>query len=515
VKRDLIIQSVPRGLNIVLLEDDKIVEYHQEESTREYVIGDIYLGVVKKIMPSLNAAFVDIGYEKQAFLHYHDLGPNFANFKKYTDKILHKSIRTSNISEENKLNHIRKNGNIGDLLEPGDKIVVQLIKEPISTKGHRISTEITLPGRYVILIPFGDSVNISRRIRLKPERKRLGKLFSEILSKNFGVIVRTATENVQAPIILDDFEKLMKRWDTIVDSLLQDKKKLLGEYNKSTSILRDMLNNTFSSIVVDDNNTYEEIKKYIREALPDLKISIKLYTGKIPLFEEYNIDRQLKSSFGKIVNFGKGAYLIIEHTEAMHVIDVNSGSKNTKESNREDSVLNVNLEAAQEICRQMRLRDLGGIIVVDFIDMRVHENQKILFEKMKAFLKNDRTQSSLLPISRFGLMEITRQRVKPEIHLSITETCPVCKGSGQVKPSILVIDDIDHSLNYIGSEMNVKSITIKVHPFVNKYLKSGFPSLRLQWILKYKIFIRIQASEAMHIIDYQILDKNGKDLEEF
>ncbi|MEA3495368.1 MAG: Rne/Rng family ribonuclease [Bacteroidota bacterium] len=515
MKRNLIIQSSTQGLDIALIEDDKLVEFHQDVANKEYQVGDIYIGKVKKVLPGLNAAFIDIGYEKNAFLHYHDLGPQFKNINSFTQKVLINSEVDKRIEKYKGYKEIPKNGTIDKVLNVGQNLAVQIIKEPISTKGHRISAELTLAGRYIVLMPFSDAVSISKKIRNKKERKRLTNIFTDLKPDNFGVIIRTAAEERQVHLLERDFRSLLKRWENITKNLSLNKTKLFSEFNKATTIIRDILNDSFNSIIIDDKDTYEEIKTYVEKILPNHDLIIKFYNDKEAVFKKYNIEKQLKSLFGKIINFGRGAYLVVEKTEAMYVVDINSGSKNTHESNREDNVLKVNLEAADEIARILRLRDIGGLIVVDFIDMKKPENRRTLFEKMKTAMRSDRTQHLCLPLSKFGLMEITRQRVKPAIELANSETCPVCKGSGEIKPTILVIDDIEHSLNFIKSELKVREIVIKVHPFVYTYLKRKLISTRLNWMLKYKMRIRIKSSEVLQLIDYEICDKKGKDLEEF
>ena len=515
MKRSLIVQSSNLGLDIALLEDDKLVELHQDVTDQEYLVGDIYLGKIKKVLQGLNAVFVDIGYEKNAFLHYHDLGPNIRNSIQFTQTIIRSKSQDTNIESFKKHPEIDKNGEISKVLELEQHVIVQVAKEPISTKGHRLTSEITLPGRYIILIPFSKGISVSKRIRDYKERKRLSDLFKDIIPANFGIIVRTAAESKDGHILEKDLNALMDRWKEIVLNLSKGERKLLGEYNKTTSLLRDIMNDTFDHIVVDNDKTFRDLSEYLEQINPGQKSILKLQRDKINLFEFYRIDKQIKSLFGKIINFGKGSYLVIEHTEAMTVIDVNSGSKSNKDTNREVNVLHVNLDAAEEIARQLRLRDIGGLIVVDFIDMKSHENQKLLFEKMKLALSKDKTQHACAPISRFGLMEITRQRVKPAIDISISETCPVCRGSGEIKPTILVIDDIEHSLNFIRSELKVKRILIKVHPFIAKYLSAGLLSQRMQWMLKYRIWIKVKPSQTLHLIDYKIFDKEGKNLEEF
>jgi ribonuclease G len=514
VRRNLIIQSSKQGLDIALLENDKLVEFHQDLANKEYVVGDVYLGRVKKILPSLNAAFVDIGFEKQAFLHYHDLGFNFLNVNRFTQTIINKhspNIKIDNFTDQREIN---KNGDISSVLKTDQLVIVQIIKEPISTKGHRITTQITLAGRYIVLIPFSNSINVSKRIHERKERKRLLELSEDHKPQNCGMIIRTAAEGIPSRLLEQDIKNIHQRWQEIVNNLAEQKTKLLSEYGKATSLLRDMLNETFDSVVVDDKATYEQLQSYLESISIGKKKILRLHRDSVPPFEVYNVDKQIKSLFGKIVNFGKGAYLILEHTEAMHVIDVNSGSKTVKDTSREGNVLNINIEAAEEIARQLRLRDIGGLIVVDFIDMRSSQNQKILLEKMKELMSNDRAQHSFTSISKFGLMEITRERVKPEIKLSISEVCPACKGSGEMKPYILVISDIESSIQDIIAEQKINYFILKVHPFVYSYLTKGIISRRIKWMWKYKIWIDIRSTESSYINSYKILDKKENDLEE-
>lgn len=515
MKSNLVIQSNNNGLDIALIENDKLVEYHQDVAGSDYRVGDIYMGKVKKILPGLNATFVDIGHEKNAFLHYHDFGPGILNFQNFTKQALKNPNLSWEIKEFANIPDINKNGDINQVLKVGEPIVVQIVKEPISTKGHRLTSQITLAGRYIVLIPFNNDISVSKKIRNKKEKKRLSKVFEEVISPNFGVIVRTAAENKANHVLVKDFENLLNRWQQIVRNLKLGQAKLLGEINKSTSIIRDVLNENFENIIVDNQKTYQEIESYLLRVFPDKIKLLKLHREKVSPFQLYNIDKQLKSLFGKIVNFGKGAYLVIEKTEAMYVIDVNSGSKSNRDVDREENVLRVNLDAAEEIARQLRLRDIGGLIVVDFIDMRSHKNQRALLDRMNEAMQVDRTQHACTPISKFGLMEITRQRVKPATELEISESCPVCKGSGELKPTILIVDDIENTLKYVAAEVKVKRVELRVHPFVKAFLNKGFPSIRQKWMRKYKMYIHLYDSEDFQLIDYDIFDKNGNDLIEF
>lgn len=514
MKRSLIIQSSNQGLDIALLEDERVVEFHQDVVNKEHLVGDVYLGRIKKVIPGLNAVFVDIGYEKNAFLIYHDLGFNYLNFNEFIKFNLQNKYLGEEIIKTFHQPLIKKNGEIRELLKIDQQVVVQIIKEPISTKGHRVSSEISLAGRYLVLIPFGKDISVSKRIRDSKERKRLISVFKEILPPHFGLIVRTAAEGKPNHHLENDLENILERWKLLVKNLRNKELKLLGEYNKTTSLLRDLLNDSFDSIVVNDRSTYNQIAVYLESISSNQKRILKFHKDKTPPFEVYNVEKQLKSLFGRIINLGKGAYLVADKTEAMHVYDINSGSKLSKNSEREENVLNINLEAATEVARQLRLRDIGGLIVVDFIDMRRHENQKIVYERMKELMRADKAQHSILPISRFGLMEITRERVKPAIEIESTETCPVCKGTGESRPVILIIDEIEATLSYIRKDLKEKHVEIRVHPFVRTHLIHGLFSIRFKWMIKYKMWINIVSSQTIQLVEFQMLNREGKNLDE-
>ena len=514
MKRSLIIQSSSQGLDIALLEDDMVVEFHQDVVKNEHAVGDVYLGKVKKIMPGLNAAFIDIGYEKNGFLHFHDLGFNFLNLNEFAKNALQNKLKENEKIRNYHQALLRKNGEIREILKPDQQIIVQIIKEPISTKGHRLSSEISLAGRYLVLIPLGRDISVSKRIRDSKERKRLISIFKEVLPPNFGLIIRTAAEGKQSHLLETDFNNILSRWKELVHNLQDKQNKLLGEYSKTTSLLRDLLNDTFDAIIVNDKTTYTQLNTYLDSISSSHQKLIKFHKDKTPPFEVFHVDKQLKSLFGRIINLSKGAYIVIDKTEAMHVFDVNSGSKISKDNERLENVLNINLDATTEIARQLRLRDIGGLIVIDFIDMRSHDHQRQIYEKMKEMMRNDKAQHSILPLSRFGIMEITRERVKPAIEIETSETCPLCKGTGETTPAILITDEIESSLNNIKSELNEKFVNIRVHPFIKSHLIHGFPSLRLKWMLKFKMRIRITGSQSCHFIHYHILNKEGKDLEE-
>lgn len=510
---ELVVSANEEGLRIGILEDRRIVELHHEKTHNKFSVGDIYLGRVKKIVPGLNAAFVEIGHPKDAFLHYHDLGPQVRSLNKYVKAVQASPKNIRSVGNMKPLPDINKHGKMGQVLKNNQPLLVQVVKEPISTKGPRLSCEISLPGQYIILVPFSTDISVSRKIRTGEEKKRLKRIVESIKPQNFGVIVRTAAEGKDSQAIDTDLKDLMVKWDELISSIAKSKppKRVLREQDRTTSLLRDMLSIGFDSIVTDDKASYEEVAGYIRKRMPDKKNMVKHYRGKVPLFESMGIERQIKASFGKTVTMQNGAYLVIEHTEALHVVDVNSGSKNLKGATLEENALKINNIAASEIARQLRLRDMGGIIVVDFIDLKKSENKKKLLAHFKEVMKNDRAKHSILPMSRFGLVQITRQRVRPELNISTSEVCPCCTGTGKVQPTILIADEIENNVDFLMRQNKEKKLTLRVNPFVEAYLKKGFMNHPRRWYLKYWSRIRIIPDNSLPFLKVKYF--NSKDEE--
>ena len=456
MSKELLINTTKKGSRIALLNDRKLIEYHQDDSSEsDLVVGDIYLGVISHVAPHMNAAFVNIGQERDGFLHYSDLGPQVRTMLKFTDKQLKQknaSYKLTNLKFEPE---IEKGGQIKDVVKQGQHILVQVAKEPISTKGARLTCEISLAGRYLVLVPFSDKISLSRKISSKEERRRLTRLTNSIKPKNFGVVVRTVALEQEVAELDKDLRTLADKWEEGIKELYGAKPgaKVVGELDRTTSLLRDMLNDSFDSILVDTPATHDTLKEYVGTISPDLEGIVKLHSGKGKLFETKGVEKQLKVLFGKSVSLACGGYLVIEHTEAMHVIDVNSGGVKTRnKDDQEESVMRVNMEAADEVARQLRLRDIGGIIVVDFIDMRRIDNRKKLYEKMKEAMKSDKAKHSILPLSKFGVMQITRQRVRPVLPVMAEEVCPTCNGTGKVMPSIAVADQLEENIKHLLSE---------------------------------------------------------------
>jgi ribonuclease G len=470
---------------------------------------------VKKVVPGLNAAFIDVGYEKDAFLHYLDLGPQFSSLQKFTKLVRSKKMNGARLDKFHSEQDIDKHGKINQQLAKNQVIPVQIVKEPISTKGPRLSCELSLAGRYLVLVPFSNAVSVSKKITSSDERKRLLRLIQSIKPENFGVIIRTVAENKEVAELDRDLRNLVKTWEEGMTRLpnAQPRDKVIGELDKTSSLLRDLLNESFDNVHVDDKKVYEEVKTYIKTIAPDKEKIVKYYNGKAKIFEHYGIEKQIKGAFGQTVSLRGGGYLIIEHTEALHVIDVNSGNKSNREENQETTALSVNVEAAKEIARQLRLRDMGGIIVVDFIDMKSQDNKKLIYRVMKEEMIEDKAKSTVLPLSKFGLMQITRERVRPQMNIATKEVCPTCNGTGKIDASILISDLIEKNIEHLLVKQNEKELVLAVHPYLHAYFTKGIFSKRFRWWLKYKRWINMETDTSMAIVEYKFLNKEGEEIQ--
>ncbi|WP_027473077.1 Rne/Rng family ribonuclease [Saccharicrinis fermentans] len=509
---ELFVDVSPDELSIALLEDRRLVELRKEKGDVQFTVGDIYLGKVKKIMPGLNAAFVDVGYEKDAFLHYLDLGPQFRTLKKFLN--IAKTTKKGGVALHKMKAEldIDKNGTISEVLSVGQEVMVQIAKEPISTKGPRLTSELSIAGRNLVLMPFSDKVSVSQKIKSAEERNRLKKLLISIKPKNFGVIVRTVAEGKRVAELDKELKTLTRRWDEPTAKLFNLKPRALvvGEIGRTSAILRDIMSPSFNSIYISDQEMCKEVREYVGLIAPDREKIVKEFKGDVPLFDQFGIEKQIKSLFGKTVSFKSGAYLIIEHTEALHVIDVNSGNRSKNASTQENNALDVNLAAADEIARQLRLRDMGGIIVVDFIDMQKSEHRQRVYDKMKEAMTSDRTKHNILPLSKFGLMQITRQRVRPELSIETDETCPSCYGTGKIAPAILLEEKLEDSIKKAVEGQKSKKLTLKVHPYLGAYLTKGFPSVFLKWKFKYGFGLKMIPSASLSFLEFKITEDKEK-----
>ena len=506
---EVIIDVQPKDIEIALLEDKQLVEYQKEQRTATYSVGNIYVAKVKKLMPGLNACFVDVGSERVAFLHYLDLGTQFNSYEKYLKQVTSDRKKLYPIEKAHIQPELPKDGSIANTLKVGQEILVQIVKEPINTKGPRLTCDLSFAGRYLVLIPFDNSVSVSTKIKRGEERSRLKQLIQSIKPQNFGVIVRTVAEGKRAAELDTELKVLLKRWEDTITKVQKTTERPLmcfEEESRAVALLRDLFNPTYDGIHVNDSAIFEEIQNYLTLIAPDKKNIVKLYNGTVPIFDNFDDTKQLKSGFGKTVNYKHGAYLIIEHTEAMHVVDVNSGTRIKKENNQETNALETNLGAADELARQLRLRDMGGIIIVDFIDMKLPEDRQLLYERMCKNMQKDRAKHNILPLSKFGLMQITRQRVRPAMSVNVEETCPTCFGKGTIKSSILFTDTLESKIDTLVNKIGISKFYLHVHPYVAAFINKGVFSLKRQWQLKYGLGVKIVPSQKLAFLQYEFYD---------
>lgn len=513
---ELVVDVQPKEISIALLEDKNLVEFQREGRNLSFSVGNMYLARVKKLMPGLNACFVDVGFERDAFLHYLDLGPQFHSYQKYIKQVLNDRKKLFPISRASVLPDIEKDGSISNVLQVGQEVIVQIVKEPISTKGPRLTCELSFAGRYLVLIPFNDKVSVSQKIKSGEERARLKQLLQSIKPKNFGVIVRTVAEGKRVAELDAELKILLKHWEESITRVQKSSKLpqlVYEETSRTVALLRDLFSPSFTNIYVNDESVFHEVKDYVSLIAPEQADIVKLYKGQLPIFDNFAITKQIKSSFGKTISYKNGAYLIIEHTEALHVVDVNSGNRSKANNGQEANALDVNLGAADELARQLRLRDMGGIIVVDFIDMSLAENRQKLYERMCHNMQKDRAKHNILPLSKFGLMQITRQRVRPAMDVNTAETCPTCFGKGTIKPSILFTDTLESKIDYLVNKLGIKKFKLHIHPYVAAYVNQGLVSLKRQWQLKYGFGVKIIPSQKLALLQYEFYDMKGEEID--
>ncbi|MBP7358690.1 MAG: Rne/Rng family ribonuclease [Prevotella sp.] len=510
---EVVIDVQPKEVSFALLEDKSLVEYQNESRKASFSVGNIYLAKVKKLMPGLNACFVDVGYERDAFLHYLDLGNQFDSYSKYIKQLESDKKKSLPFYKAQRLPEIKKDGSVQNILKVGQEVLVQIVKEPISTKGPRLTAELSFAGRNLVLIPFNDKVSVSSKIKSGEERARLKQLIQSIRPKNMGVIVRTVAEGKRVAELDTEMKVLVKRWEDALEKIQKTSQRpqlVFEETSRTVAMLRDLFNPSYEAIYVNDEEVFKEIKHYVTIIAPEKANIVKMYTGHVPIFDNFNITKQVKSSFGKTVNYKHGAYLIIEHTEALHVVDVNSGNRSRAENGQEANALDVNLGAADELARQLRLRDMGGIIVVDFIDMVKAEDRQLLYERMSKNMQKDRARHNILPLSKFGLMQITRQRVRPAMDVNVEETCPTCFGKGKIKSSIIFTDQLESKIDNLVNKIGIKKFYLHVHPYVAAYINKGLISLRTKWQIKYGLGVHIISSQKMAFLQYEFYNDKGE-----
>lgn len=515
MEKELIISTSNNDTEIALLEDKQLVELHKESHTRQFSVGDIFLGKVHKIMPGLNAAFIDVAGEKDGFMHYLDLGPQYYSCNKYLKLAMNGDAKMQTLQDFELEAILPKNGNLSKVLTVGQYLMVQVAKEPISTKGPKLTGDISLAGHFLVLVPFSNRVSISQKIKGSEERSRLRRLIQSIRPQNFGVIVRTSAEGKAVADLDSDLHHLMEYWKRLTERLKTANcpGRIHAELSATTALLRDVLTDDFNTVYCDSEQICEEARRYLRLIAPEKEDIVRQYKMEEPIFVQFGVQRDIRRAFGKIVTIRSGIYLYIEHTEAMHVIDVNSGNHIKSGTGQEDTALQVNIESAKEIARQLRLRDMGGIVIIDFVDMVKAEHRKKLFDVMCEEMSRDKARHTILPLSKFGLMQITRQRVRPAVEVDVQEKCPFCDGTGTIKSSLVIVDEIESNVKYLQNTQNNQKITILTHPYVAAYLNKGWlRSLRCKWSRKYHARLVVTPMEDFNLLEYKFLDATGEEI---
>ena len=514
---EVIVDVTKQDISIALLEDKRLVEYQREGRSEHFSVGNIYLAKVRKLMPGLNACFVNVGYERDAFLHYLDLGTRYKTQEKFL-QMLGDGRRNISLDKVAKQPEIEKGGTIQSTLKVGQEILVQIVKEPISTKGPRLTSELSFAGRFLVLIPFSDKVSVSSKIKSGAERARLKQLIQSIKPKGFGVIIRTVAEGMRVAELDNEMQMLLTRWNNTVAKIKQSRSEAMilpqlvyEETSRTVALLRDLFNPSYENIYVNDQSVFDEVRNYVSLIAPECKDIVKFYKGSVPIFDNFSVTKQIKTSLGRTVTYKHGAYLIIEQTEALHVVDVNSGNRSKSPEGQEVNALDVNLGAADELARQLRLRDMGGIIVVDFIDMAMPENRQKLYERMVENMRKDRAKHSILPLSKFGLMQITRQRVRPVMDVNVEETCPTCGGTGKIMPSILFTDSLETKIDFLVNKLGIKRFRLYVHPFVAAYINQGIFSIKRRWQMKYGFGVKVLPNQKLAYLQYTFHNMKGEE----
>ncbi len=514
---EVIVDVTKQDISIALLEDKRLVEFQREGRSEHFSVGNIYLAKVRKLMPGLNACFVNVGYERDAFLHYLDLGTRYKTQEKFL-QMLGDGRRNISLDKVAKQPEIEKEGTIQSTLKVGQEILVQIVKEPISTKGPRLTSELSFAGRFLVLIPFSDKVSVSSKIKSGAERARLKQLIQSIKPKGFGVIIRTVAEGMRVAELDNEMQMLLTRWNNTVAKIKQSRSEAMilpqlvyEETSRTVALLRDLFNPSYENIYVNDQSVFDEVRNYVSLIAPECKNIVKFYKGSVPIFDNFSVTKQIKTSLGRTVTYKHGAYLIIEQTEALHVVDVNSGNRSKSPEGQEVNALDVNLGAADELARQLRLRDMGGIIVVDFIDMAMPENRQKLYERMVENMRKDRAKHSILPLSKFGLMQITRQRVRPVMDVNVEETCPTCGGTGKIMPSILFTDSLETKIDFLVNKLGIKRFRLYVHPFVAAYINQGIFSVKRRWQMKYGFGVKVLPNQKLAYLQYTFHNMKGEE----
>jgi ribonuclease G len=546
MKKQLIVNQQGEEVQVAIVEEGRLAELFIDRPDRSRTVGDILLGRVQNVKEGLQAAFVDIGQPLDGFLHFSDVGTTNEDYKSLVgddfdddededededeldgnDNSQGQTASTKPVRSNTRKPQPDNRGEkrqsytqvIAGKLKPGDSILVQIIKEPISTKGSRLTSDITIAGRFMVLLPFGGGhIAVSKRIINRRERKRLKSIIRSMLPRNFGAIVRTVAEEQEEHALRTDLEILLNKWKLIEEAVktAQPPKPIFKEDNIVASALRDYLTEDVAEIIANSPTIHKEALAYVRWAAPDMEKKTTLYKGRLPIYESYGISKDVESIFSRKVWLKSGGYLIIEHTEAMVVVDVNSGRYAAKREQEENS-LRTNMEASKEVARQLRLRDIGGIIVIDFIDLLDDRNSRKVYEMMKTEMKRDRAKSNIIPMSDFGIMQITRERVRPSLMQRMGDQCPACGGTGVIQAKRTTLSQIDRWLRKyaISSKRAFQKVDLYVNPVIYEPLYQE-DSLKPEWkwFLQHLLIVNIKKDETLRTEDYRfMLTKTGVDI---
>lgn len=518
--KEIIINSTNEDTRIAIMESSKLVEIFVERPDHERMVGDIYKGKVRKVVKGMQAAFIDIGFPQDGFLHFSDMGDNMNQL--FVDAVQDAPEKNGSERSNGKENGGgRRRGRRGsggvdpsEMLRNGQEITVQIVKEPISNKGPRVSTELTIPGRFLVLVPNQQRIGVSRKISSSKERRRLRTLVRKMLPENFGLIVRTVAADKPSKLIEQDLSKLLKQWEEIQSSMndAEPYTLLFQDLGMASSVIRDLFTEDVKRVVVDSRKMYREITRYLKYVGSSLLERVEYYKGKKPVFDVYKIEDEIQRSLQKKVWMDNGGYVIVEHTEALTVVDVNSGRYFGRKDHEKNS-LKINLEAAREIARQMRLRDVGGLIVIDFIDMEDSSNKRKVQSELQREFSRDRAVSKIEPISRFGLIEMTRQRIRPSLIYNIAKSCPTCEGSGLIWTEGTVMANIERAIRrYVASRLD-RRVIVQVHPDMIEYLDNKKSGRRFKLMWKYWVRIIAETDETLLPHEFRLLTKrNRKDV---
>ncbi|MEW5923639.1 MAG: Rne/Rng family ribonuclease [Candidatus Zixiibacteriota bacterium] len=500
MKKEILVNCSEYETRIAILEDDKLVEMYLERPQSERLVGNIYKGKIKTVLPGMQAAFIDIGFEKAAFLHASDIGAISPQETRFDPEF---------VDEEPPEKIVRKSRRAGieTVLREGQDVLVQVIKEPISTKGPRVTTEVSIPGRYLVLVPDDDHVRVSKRISSWNEKRRLKKIVNPLRPEGFGVIVRTEGEGKEEADFRSDIKRLVKLWGRLkkAKETMPAPTVILKEEEMITSIIRDIFTDDVTRLLVDDRREYRTIMSYMRHVMPHLKDRVDLYKGDTQLFDLYKLEPEIEKMLERKVWIKKGSYLVIDQTEALVTIDINTG-RFVGKGDQETTILRTNLEAVKEIARQIRLRDIGGLIVCDFIDMTNRTNRQRLSDEFRNAFKNDRAKRSILPVNEFGLVEMTRERIRPSLTHQFSEPCPHCHGFGRITSRDTVAVKIERWFNRAKIDGRFKRFDLVVNPMMAETLV-GNGANRIAKIMKMHRFrINIVRDTIIPTQEFKVFD---------